>query len=171
MSAEQVREQIRSGRLARGWSVRDAGGVWQPVEASPFADLLGGGAYGGRSTGGSETAAILLLLAPLVGGVVILVVPLVLGLVTAFGVVITMATLVVVDASALGMGRRPNRKGKMDSGPATWALAVLLFPFIAVPWFLATRAGYGRTNYAFGGALTTLFFCAVAFASSYLLGA
>lgn len=169
MSAEQLRAGIAAGQVTRGMHVRDESGAWAPIETSPFSSSLGA-PLDAASTSNGETSGILILLTPLIGAGL-------LGLSVNFpdffqspvltvlsgGTVATVAALITLEASLLGIGARPNKEGKVESGPVTWGFATLLIFIISFPWYLVVRSRYGKKNYVIGGAVVALAFTATAF--------
>lgn len=73
-------------------------------------------------------------------------------------VILGTATLAAVEASQLGMGTRPDAKGKTGSGPIAWFFATTLLWIICYPMYLFQRSRYGMRNLVAGGAATALLF-------------
>ncbi len=114
-----------------------------------------------------EALGILMLVLPLVGVALIWLwianMNLLQGPRTALGVVLGLvvlgtAALAAVEASQLGMGSRPDSKGKQGSGPITWFFGTVLLWIICFPLYLFQRSRYGATNLLIGGVGTALLF-------------
>ena len=151
----QLFEWVRGGM--RDGMVRDeAGGPWTPLEQSPFAPA------GAVFAGGSEVLGTIIVLFPLVstalvwfwiGSMNLFQDPAtslaLLTVVTVFGT----ATLIAIEASQLGMGKRPGSDGKKESGPIGWFVGCWFFWFLAFPWYLHKRRFYGRRSLGLAGLL------------------
>jgi hypothetical protein len=73
-------------------------------------------------------------------------------------VVVVSATLVSIEAHALGMGVRADARGRVGSGPVAWFFAVSLCWLFAFPWYLDQRRHYGRAALGVPAVLAALVF-------------
>lgn len=76
------------------------------------------------------------------------------------------AILIAVEASQLGMGSKPDARGKKGSSPIAWFFITCLLWIVAFPWYLDQRRHYGRRPLAIAGILIGLIFTA----SSFIMG-
>jgi hypothetical protein len=136
-------------------------------------DLTGATVPTGASTKPGEALGIVMLILPLVGVALVWLwianMNLLQGPRSSLGIVLCIvilgtATLAAVEASQLGMGVRPDSKGKTGSGPITWFFGTTLLWIICYPMYLFQRSRYGLRNLAVGGAVAGLLFAGSAYA-------
>jgi uncharacterized protein DUF4339 len=174
MDDAMVTALIRAGQLGESSLLREESSEsWMPLAQTPFVAVVAAPA---PPQPGGEALGFAILLSPIVAGVLVwlwianmnlLQDPAsTLQILTVLTIVGT-ATLIAVEASQLGMGKRTDSRGKKGTGAVAWFCASCLIWFIAFPWYLDQRRYYGRKPLAIGGVLAMLFFIG----STFIIGA